>query len=86
MYSRGQDSQLYSVRVLRVHILTGVHLLGLMGYGCAPVADGDCNVESSLVHSDGVLRSGVRGQDSSAGMAATSRKIEVDLGRDAVRW
>jgi len=49
--------------------------VGLMGSGRAPVADGDCYVESSLVNPDGVLRSGVRGQDSSAGMTPTPRQI-----------
>jgi hypothetical protein len=57
-----------------VHTLTGVHLPGLKGPGCAPVAGGDRNAESSLVDPDGVLRSGVRGQDPSAGMAPTPRQ------------
>ena len=36
-----------------VHLGVGVHLLGFMESGCAPVEDGDCTVESSLGNPDG---------------------------------
>ena len=74
---------------VEVYVGVGVHLLGLMGSGCAPFEDGDCNVGSSLVNPGGdagVLLSGlgVRVQPQEWLQRQGQSEMEFVLGRDEI--